>query len=371
MTRTLANLWRQYGRAKPAAGSGTPAWLAGAAVGQWVSIPNTALAGSSAEIEGKGVAAVSAYNGMAYRQDTNEIYLLANGGHGDSSVNAVQSIAINQDAPAWAIRTAASISGNRVLSGASGYNSDGLPRSRHTYSSSQWVSQRSRAVNFAARFMASDAASAATVDGWNPATNTWDASSTFGAIAGWGAGTCQDTATGNVYTCGSYFYFYKWTQATDTWTQSAGGLEVYGPLMFDTSRQMVVSFAYGDNVGTGSTPKITTCNADLTNKRAITINASAAYTSWLAAAPYTPALVYDGAADRYLLYAGNSGSTQTVYVITPNAGTTWDMSILSVSGVTPPASASGCNNKFQYVASLGGCVLLANGNANIHFLRLR
>ena len=81
--------------------------------------------------------------------------------------------------------------------------------------------------------------------------------------------------------------------------------------------------------------------------------------------------MYDVVGDRYLLYAGNSGATQTVFVITPNSGSTWDMELLSTSGATPPACVSGCNNKFAYFPSLDGCVLLAAGNQDIHFLRLR
>ena len=352
-------------------GDGRPSWWRNAAAGQWVAISGTALAGSAAEVESKGVATVSAYNGMAFNESTGDIVLLANGGHGDSSVNAVQSININQDAPSWSLRTAATSGGSRVSTGGSGYNSDGLPRSRHTYSSSQWIAQRDRYMNFGARFMSTDASSAAVVDGWDPGTDTWDAAGTWANAAGWGAGTCKDPDTGNVYTCSGYYYFHKWTQATDSWSTSASGLEVYGPLVFDPVRQIVVSFAWGDNVGSGSGANLVKCNADLTGKTAITINASAAYSAWQTAAPYTPALVYDVVGDRYLLYAGNSGATQTVFVITPNSGSTWDMELLSTSGATPPACVSGCNNKFAYFPSLDGCVLLAAGNQDIHFLRLR
>ena len=75
---------------------------------------------------------------------------------------------------------------------------------------------------------------------------------------------------------------------------------------------------------------------------------------------------YDEANDRFLFYSGVE--TGKVYVITPNAGTVWDLSVLPVSGVPSAAVGAGINKRFRYLPTLGGFVLLTAASSNLFFL---
>jgi len=62
-----------------------------------------------------------------------------------------------------------------------------------------------------------------------------------------------------------------------------------------------------------------------------------------------------------------------VYRIVPNTGTTWDMSLVPVTGVVPSVSIAGnvggVNNKFYYVSRWRTCILVVP-NQNVYFLRM-
>ncbi len=79
---------------------------------------------------------------------------------------------------------------------------------------------------------------------------------------------------------------------------------------------------------------------------------------------------YDEDNDRFIWYAAmNSGDS--FYVITPNSGTTWDMSTISLASgsVTPTAIGnSGLMSKLRYVPNLKGFMLMTNSTGNLYFL---
>ena len=79
---------------------------------------------------------------------------------------------------------------------------------------------------------------------------------------------------------------------------------------------------------------------------------------------------YDPINDRFIWYAAmNSGDS--FYVITPNSGTTWDMSTISLASgsVTPTAIGnSGLMSKLRYTPNLKGFMLMTNSTGNLYFL---
>ncbi len=101
-------------------------------------------------------------------------------------------------------------------------------------------------------------------------------------------------------------------------------------------------------------------------------NTSSALTQWLADKPAYAAMEYDPNNDRFLFYAGQGDQAGRIYVIQPNDGNTWDMSILSAGSVkvaASPDNGSGMHSRMRYVPALRGIVLLARSSANLYFLR--
>jgi hypothetical protein len=350
-----------------------PTWLNSIAVNQWTTIPGTIMAGSPAA-PGEdpldyyfATGRTLAYSGMALREDTSELILAANGGHNDSSDNRVISIGINADSPAWQLRKAASLSGNRVIDAA--YYLDGLPTSRHTYWSTQWIASRSRVMLPRTRFAYGNAVSFNNANGFNLTNNTWDAQGT------WSDGSsvqCKDASDAMWAMSGTTLQ--KWTAATDTWSQTAnfgGSAMPQGPMTYDSNRNQLFALAWGDGQagGTGVTAYI--FNSTGTTRTTITFNASSAYTQFQTDGPAYAALEYNPVTDKFYFYEGKSGITTRVYVVIPNGTTVWDMQILSVTGVTPPANygGSGVMNRFRYVPALKGFVYLASGTDLLYFLK--
>ena len=104
----------------------------------------------------------------------------------------------------------------------------------------------------------------------------------------------------------------------------------------------------------------------------VTFTASAALTQFIAEAPTYAGMDYDAANDRFFFYSGQGAGAGRVYVVTPNDGNIWDMSILTLGvGSVIPANpgGAGINNRLRYVPALGGFVLLANGNSDLYFMR--
>ncbi len=104
----------------------------------------------------------------------------------------------------------------------------------------------------------------------------------------------------------------------------------------------------------------------------ITINDGPALAQLKSDMPTYAGMDYDPDNDHFLFYCGQAGGEGRVYVVTPNATTTWDMSILPLGpgSVTPPAApGSGVHNRFRYVPRLKGFMLLPNKMDTIFFLR--
>lgn len=356
--------------------TGLPVWLRDAGLNRWIEIPNTVLAGSPGapgedplDPYAQSNRAVGAYSGMAFRDDTSEIYVAAAGGHGDSSDNAVRSIALAEDAPVWRLRCPATPVAQRAPDVA--YYADGKPTSRHTYWSSHWSSTRGRVMLHRTRFSYGSAVSFDDSNGFDPVTGQWDPDNT------WHDGvTAQARDHLDRVWAMARTKIYQWDPATDVWTmlRDFGGDELpQGPLAEDTSRGSLFAFAWGDGQGYGlDSLSAWRFSADGQTRDRITFTPSAALTRFSTQKPAYAALEYDPAHDRFLFYASQVGALNDVYVITPNASTTWDLSLLPLdsAGVTPmTAGGGGLMSKFRYVPALGGFVLFPSTVHNLYFLK--
>ena len=355
-------------------GTSSPAWLKSAPLNAWIAIPGTIHAGSAAastdnplDIYASSNRRLS-YSGMGLRNA--EIILAADGGHSDYAGNEVTSIDLAQDAPAWVLRSAASA----TIASNVAYYPDGKPSSRHTYWSTIWSAKRNRLMLHYSRFVYGSGVSFPNSNGFDLDTNTWDPVGTWSD--GYSAG-CADS-NGDCYAIGiGYFSLDKWTAATDTWSTVAtfGDAINVNPVCYDSTRAHLFALAWGDGQGNTlggvsmSLSAIRFVGATRTN---ITFNPSAAVTQFQSDQPAYSAMEYDPVNDQYLFYQGAAGNTSRVYVVKPNASAVWDMSLLmpgSGSVVPDAAVGAGVFNRFKYVASLRGFVLMSAGTSNLYFLR--
>ena len=336
----------------------TPAWLAGKPVGEWFEIANTS---------GAGGAAIDAYSGMAINELTSDIVVAAAGGHNDSADNRVVSLNLLADVPSWKLRLAASKTVERDVP----YYSDGLPASRHLYSSSHFVPQVNRLILFGSYGNYGSGWSFPKVDGFNLDTNKWDAAGTWADMP-IGYGAAQIRATGQIIGTG----LKKWSPADRKWTElvtTSSGEGPRWPLAFDARRGQVFYLQWGD--GQGYDPqRLVACRVVVNTGQQVNVsfNASTALTQWLAEKPMYAGMDYDMDNDRFLFYAGQGTAAGRIYVIQPNDGNVWDMSVLNAGGVkvaASPDNGSGIQNRLRYIPALRGFVLLARGSANLYFLR--
>lgn len=336
---------------------GTPAWLAGAAVGQWIEIAGTS---------GAGGAAVQAYSGMAYNELTNEILIGAAGGHGDSYDNRVVSMQLTADAPVWQLRMAPSTQTAMNVP----YYPDGKPTSRHLYSSSHFVPQVNRLMLFGVRSAAGSSYDFPIVSGFDLDTNSWDPAGTWADVPLGDLGAVAVRATGEVWSTN----LSRWSPVTRAWTKPitkrSGDLTRW-PIAHDSRRNQLFTLNWADGFGYSTQAlfaSVVPCAGSV--QTSIRFNPSAALDSIVADKPTYAGMDYDVDNDRFLFYCGQGAGAGRVYVVTPNATTTWDISLLASTGALPPATpASGVHNRFRYVPALRGFLLMPSATSNLFFIR--
>lgn len=352
-----------------------PAWLQGVPLNRIIEIPGTVLAGSAgapadnpADFTCESNNALRAYCGMALREDTSEVFIAAAGGHRDGSDNSVRSIMIASDRPVWRLRAQATPAGSRPDDVA--YYTDGKPSSRHTYWSTHWIAQRQRVMLFGSRFVWGRAVSFRDTNGFNPATDQWDPDNTW--VDGYSV-ACRETATGNCWATGTRGELYKWTAQTDSWSQTGSFAEPLPyPIAHDSAADRLFSLAWGDGQASGSGLSAYVVTNGGSQRTAITFAPSAALNRFLADKPAYAAMEFDPDNNRFLFYAAQQGAADRIFVIRPNSTTTWDMSLLPLDGssvVPVDAGPGGLLNKFRYVPTLKGFVLMTSTVNNLYFLR--
>lgn len=341
-----------------------PAWLRSTDVGAWATISGTTAPSD-----------LNDFCGMAWRETEGVIEgaSLASGGHGgDLTGNAVQTIRLDVDSPEWVTRRGNSDATGWSTTGSTGayFPSDGRPVPRHTYWYNWWVPELHRYMMFGCRFAGSGAYDYQTVDGFSPVLNDWDESGTYANLGTGYQPTVRDPESGLLY--GTSNGLTTFDPSTQQWSQQAmsgsGGVN-RGGSAFDTARNQLYHLSAGDNWATPSSTIASTVISTSGVKTPISFNSSAAWTQFQARASgfLNSTLDYDPDLDRFYFYNGESGGTADIYVITPNAGTTWDMTLMSVAGVTPPVAGM-VLTKFKYLSRFKACVLVVGG-ALIHFFR--
>lgn len=330
-----------------------PAWRQDAGVNQWIEIPNTS---------GAGGAAINAWGALAENKATGELYIAASGGHSDSSDNRVVSIALMNDAPSWVLRKASSTSVQTDVL----YYADGLPTSRHLYQHLHFLPARNAVLLGGCRFgYGGGTPTGPGMDLFDLTTNEWLPRMTFPDITPFNGYVVEVDAEGRAWTSSGQ----RFDPATMMWSVPGTGPGVGRfPQATAPSRHAIFNLQFGDGQGYDLNLGVNARLLDTQtgNSQNITFNPSQALTEFTAAQPTYAGMDYDAANDRFLFYSGVE--TGKVYVVTPNASTVWDLSVLPVTGMPTAAVQAGINKRFRYLPTLGGFVLLTAGASNLYFL---
>jgi hypothetical protein len=347
----------------PPATAVSPAWRQSMAVGVFAPIPNTANMNNVTQL-GNGTTmgsnTINAWNGLA--AGPTSWWAAANGGHdqgnGNGWENKVYKIDLASNTPKWSLVHPGSPNSAVTVNA---HYADGLPTSRHTYYSAQYVASRNRVMLFGA--LAPYAIGFSTpgafqggppVDGFDVTANRWDAPDTWLPItptkAAWTAvAVTKHPVTEDVYVSAREV-FTKWSAATGQWTTvspkggNPGSWEFH-PSLIDPLRNRWINF---DGAGLMRMLDLSTY----------------AYTKMTATGPLPSiqdysAFVHDLDNDRYVTVQGTG-----VYAVNPSTGE-------SVLIATVPASKNGTHNRLAYFRDLGGIAYLPSYESNVLFMRTR
>lgn len=348
-----------------------PAWLTNKPLNELFAIAGTEGAGSTITAR-----SVEAWGGWALRVASSDLYLAAAGGHADGTNNSVIRLRLTDPAPAWDVRCAPSSVPNTDGTNF-GYDADGKPSARHIYGNNHHDAASDRIMLIGARYVTGTGPpSFENIDGWNCQTEVWDAKDTYPIIGptrateGAGFGHLFDSTNGIAITGGGYKYITATKAIAQKSFTGGGGLGRF-PGAFDSTRGKLFSLQWGDGQGFNSGVSASSIDAVAETSVAITFNASAAYTQFVSDAPTYAGMTYSADTDKFYFYAPFSGLYR-IYVITPNASTVWDMSILTLGGgsaTLPAAVNAGVNSRFKYVPALKVLVLQVSGASPVYALR--
>lgn len=366
-----------------AATSFFPAWLT-APAGQWAQIPDTLAPSQLAD-----------YSGVALRDDDSGVELFAAlaGGHGGNNTdNAVRTLQLNDGAPRWVTRRAASSTAGSSLSGSQAYyTADGRPMPRHTYHDIVWVPEIGRYL-VGGMYWGTAGLDFQITDAFAPSGTTggdWDPKGSFPQRPKGAGGylvmlSVRNPATGMYYgtTRSDGSYLHTFNPRSKTWgtvVMSGSGNVNMGGNAFDTRRGLIYNLSNGSWFVPAAGVHSTTIDPTTGVKTTIGFNASAAWSDFQSKASQfvMSALEYDEDADCYYFYNGNTFSLAAsegakVYRITPNSTSTWDMSIVSTTGVTPALESgggSGVATKFRFIRRWRTLIMVSPGR-NVYYLRL-
>jgi len=359
-----------------AAQSGAPTWVRNLPQWQWYSIPNTRLSSVEPNPVPAGATGpeskIVAWCGAALKRQGSVYIIGASGGHADYAGNEVDALQLNSETPAW-VQLRAPSAASQVINAAQ-YYLDRRPSATHTYYASQFINARNRFLvmpspGMGAGFLPSPP------PGWpyagdpgytfcfNMGTNDWDAPEFIPIWPGGGDFTAALVAkhptTEDVYYNRYGGGWWRWTQASNTWTKlsnnnsSAGN---YAGAAIDPIRnRMLIVGSYDGNLP----PQVRDLNGNSISATFTGLGASG-----LSVGGY-PGVVYDEASDRFLVIF-NSGSSIRVRRVNP---TTWFVDEPTVTGATPANRQNGIQGAAQYAPELGGIVIANSYNGNVYFLK--
>lgn len=350
-----------------------PSWMQGKSLNEWIEIPNTS---------GAGGAAIGAFSGFALRESKSELIIGAAGGHLDSSDNRVVSLVLETNQPQWQLRIAASPYPEIDVS----HYKDGTPSSRHTYHHTFYVESLKRLFLFGNRGAYGNAHFFPDVDAFSLETNQWDPPGTWAPLtsdSGFSAvklSGSDDVFTSNLqkwsasdalknYQAGNSTSATVWSKPITTRTKTP----IRWPVAHNNSRNELFSLQWADGMGY-STLGIFASRVDLARgvQTEITFKPGPVVDLFTAEKPTYAAMDYDPENDQFLFYSGQGKAAGRVYVIKPQDGNEWEMSLLATipgSPMPPATPSSGVNSNFLYVPRLKGFVLLPNQKANLFFIK--
>ncbi len=348
-----------------------PSWIRTAPLFSWITIPNSTQVGTAGDPDG----ADTTDKRLAYSAPGlvgTKVVLAGPGGHDNYGKNHVTAIDIGVESPAWTLLHAAS----PVIAASGPYEADGQPAAEHCYNSVLRKKGTNVLLRMYTRFTDPSADSYPASNGFDLDINTWAPAGTYADAPD--QPQVQDD-DGNLYVVGhNFFDILKYVPSTNTWStifHGSNDLKSY-PQAWDSKRKRIFTFCYGDGQGTG-TPGLTCFTVDPQNPTPvyITFNSSSAYTAWLALQAQYQAVEYDRPNDCFWVYPpinatsgfdGNGGTT--VYKVTPNGTTVWDISVQSVTGAPPAATVSSLS-RFRAVPELGGFVCMPGGAVPMAFFK--
>jgi hypothetical protein len=351
---------------QPASAATFPQWRQGLPVGVFSEIPNTAnLSGAAAQYPDASYI-IDVWNGLA--PGPTSWWSAAASGHG-AWINPTLKIDFAADAPKWTlVHPGTKASDVNYLA----YYNDGLPTSRHTYYTTQFISA-AHDRNGLDRVMLFTSYAAygigipnafsggPQVDSFQVATSQWDPAGTFEPIPAYSPllSIAKHPQTEDIYACADYT-LQKWTASTGKWTAlTTTGARLLGwnymPSMVDGKRNRLIGITDGRPY---YGPTIRLQAIDL----ATLVLTEYPITGSLASKTMSEGsmLVHDPDNDRYLFFNQESGSVQ-VYSINPGDGaSTWLL--------TAPGPVYNINGRVAYFEKLGGIAYLPRYSSNVLFL---
>jgi hypothetical protein len=342
-----------------------PAWVNALAIGQWLSIPNTAMSGVAPSPTPSGntgpQSKIIAWTSFVVDTRTSKVYSLANGGHSDYAGNEVDVLDLEVAQPAWSQILAPTP--NAQLTNCQSYYADGRPAARHSYYGVTLNEINDRFMLFGGVNWCVNGGFFTAISSYNIGANSWSASTTHGSLPGGFAGVAAysvDPATGDVYGFHNFNYG-RWNRSTsgDSFTtlnptgNGPGGNGAMSAMDTARGRILIVGSGSDHHLYTKSSNSFTSIT--LTGPNAADVSGGSG-----------DAMVYVPAIDRYLVRRGGAGGT--VYQIHPS---TFDVTTFATTdGVSIPSTQNGPYNKFLYVPRLRGCVYVPSYSGNAWFLRV-
>lgn len=347
----------------------TPAWMAtaGVALNKLVLMPGAGGAGGAAQLP---------WGGWAVDLANNYIFYMAQGGHTDSADNRVVRLRAGMDTLAWDTLMANSgVYGQNINVP---YQPDGSGTSTHSYDYVHYIPQVGRIMKHGLKGLHKDGGDAWVIQGFNPNSTppAWDPAGTFTYGIGNGYAGCSfDHIHGNVL-LQPYIQFYR--PATNDYSPlyTTSVIPYRYPVAYSTAGDFHFCLQWNDGLSgvlvasaVLNASKITTAGV----QTAITFNASAAYTQFLADKVHVATgnvvgycgMCYDSINGCFYWYCGYAGYENRIYKIIPNGGTAWDMQILPLDtsmASMPTAVDAGINGRIKYFPLLKGFVISPTGN---------
>ena len=358
-----------HGRGRPVPASVLPSWRLGQSAGEWreitgsspsLCIPTVDLSfGSPSKI-------TDAWGGLSIDTRTDDIWVLAGGGHADYAGNELRVCRMSVDAPAWVERYRCDASWQPDVPY---YSPSGHPQSAHCYYQQQFCEARNRAMRFGAYGGTGASLYYPSVDGFNSTlavgVDGYDPAGTYPDIPGIypDNATCKDPRNEDVWIFQSNAYIARWNQVANTMDTLTTDISVtYSGCgsAFDTLRNRIFLLS--------ASTCITIDPADPTAESLRTLTGDYD-TFFIDNNEYQLGVIYEPALDAFLVRRRASGGA--IYKI--DAGTFATSLLTTTDGDSLPAaadsSAGGPYNRFLYSPNLSGVFWLPKHADNFWFCR--